>query len=150
MKEEAIGMPDWDQQEQRIHAVLGHKKIRPSEALKRWYRHLVSHLVLPCDVKGIEDFRWEEFYVFGPGSAAEYRSLRKSRPSYQDVFELTAIEIDAASEWSMFPEELKACVRRESDDKQFILGLSELETTSEHSSNFQLLDDYAVWFVNDR
>ena len=143
-------MPDWDEQDQRIHAVLGHKKIRPSEALKKWYRHLVSHLVLPCDVTGIEDFGWEEFYVIGPGSAAEYRSLRKSSPSYQDVFELTGIEIEAESEWSMFPDELKASVRRKSDGKQFILGLSELKTTSEHSSNFQILDDYAVWFVNDR
>jgi len=88
--------------------------------------------------------------VIGPGRAAEYRILKKSRPSYQDVFELTAIQIDAESEWSMFPEELKACVRRKSDSKEFILGLSELKTISEQSSNFQLLDDYAVWFVNYR
>ena len=143
-------MAELDQQEQRILAVLGHKRIRPNEALKRWYKYLVSHIVLPCDVTGIEDFQWEEFYVMGPGNAAEYRSLRKSQPSYQDVFELTSIEIEAASEWSMFPDELKACVRRKSDSRQFILGLSELQTTSEHSSNFQLLDDYSVWFVNDR
>ena len=150
MKEGATRMRDLDEQEQRIRAVLGHKKIRQNEALKRWHTHLVSRLALPCDVTGIEDFQWEEIYVIGPGSAAEYRILKKSRPSYQDVFELTAIQIDAESEWSMFPEELKACVRRKSDSKEFILGLSELKTISEQSSNFQLLDDYAVWFVNYR
>jgi hypothetical protein len=101
-------------------------------------------------VTGIEGFQWEEYYVIGPGGAAEYRSLRQSRPSYRDVFELTAIEIDAESEWSMVPDELKARCRRKNDSEQFILGLSELKATNEHSSNYQLLDDYSVWLVNDR
>ena len=139
-----------DEQDERIYSVLGHKKVRLNDALKRWYKYLVLHLVLPCEVTGIEDFQWEEFYVIGPGSAAEHRALRRNRPSYQDVFELTGIEIDAESEWSMFPEELKAHVRRKSDGKQFLLGLSELRATNEHSSDFQLLDDYSVWFVNYR
>lgn len=143
-------MHDMDEQDRRIHAVVGSRKIVSRGALERWHTYLVSHLTLPCDVKGMEDFQWEEIYVLGPGNAAEYRRLRRSQPSYQDVFELTAIQMDAESEWSMFPEDLKAAVRRKDDGKQFVLGLSELESTNEDSPNSELLDDYSVWFVNHR
>jgi hypothetical protein len=93
---------------------------------------------LPCEVTGIEDFQWEEFYVFGPGNKMEYQKLRMNRPSYQDVFELTALVVDSDSEWSMFSDDLKAHVRRKADGKKFILGLSELKATNEVNS-FRLL-----------
>ena len=44
--------------------------------------------------------------------------------------------------------DLKAHVRRKTDGKKFILGLSELKATNEHSYDYQLLHDYAVWLVN--
>jgi len=50
----------------------------------------------------------------------------------------------------MAPDELKAHVRRSSDGKQFILGLSELKATNKDSQNYGLLHDYAVWLVNYR
>jgi hypothetical protein len=34
--------------------------------------------------------------------------------------------------------------------RHFVLGLSELEVVDQASKNHQLLDDYAVWFVNSR
>jgi hypothetical protein len=92
-------MKDWDQQEQRILAVIGSEDVDWDEALQCWYRHLCLHATLPCDVTGIEDFQWEEFYVVGPGDKTEYRNLRRSQPSYRDIFELTAIDVTSDSEW---------------------------------------------------
>jgi hypothetical protein len=43
-----------------------------------------------------------------------------------------------------------AIVRRKSDGKDFHLGLVELGVTDKKSPNFQLIDDYAVWLVNNR
>jgi hypothetical protein len=143
-------MKDWHEQEQRILAVIGDVDIESDEAIRRWYNHLLSRLKLPCEVTGIEDFQWEEFYVLGPGNKAEYQNLRRNRPSYRDLFEITAIDIDSDSEWSMFADDLKAHVRRKSDEKKFILGLSELEATKKNSYDYQLLHDYAVWHVNFR
>jgi hypothetical protein len=55
------------------------------------------------------------------------------------------------SEWMMFGgEDIAAHVRRKSDGKEFGLGLAELEAVNKKSRNYQLLDDYAVWFVNNR
>ena len=34
--------------------------------------------------------------------------------------------------------------------QEFYLGLAELEATDENSPEFQLIDDYAVWLVNNR
>ena len=79
-------MSKWQEQEKRILAVIGDEDADPHEAMQLWYKHLTAHLTLPCEVTGIEDLQWEEFYVMGPGSRAEYQRLRRKRPSYRDVF----------------------------------------------------------------
>ena len=100
---------------------------------------------------GIEDFKWEEIYVLGPGDPAEHHQLRLTRPLYKDRFELLQVEKDVDSEWMMFPhEDLAAHVRRIFDRKEFRLGLSEIKAVRKGSLNDRLLDDYAVWFVNSR
>ena len=143
-------MDDWNECERRIFDLIGNEDIERDEATQLWYRHLLSNLKLPCDVTGIEDFQWEEFYVVGPGSKAEYQKLRKSRPSYRDVFELIAIYANCVSEWMMFYDDLKAHVRRKTDGKQFILGLSELKATGKNSQEYKPLYDYSVWQVSWR
>ena len=50
-----------------------------------------------------------------------------------------------------FPgEDIAARVRHVCDDRKFNLGLSEFEATDEKSKNYQLLDNYSIWFVNNR
>lgn len=141
-----------DVQNARIERILGDDDGPTAEdCIDRFYEHLKSSLQLPCIVTGIEDFRWEEIYVIGPGDPKEYKQLRVNQPSYQDKYELLAIEREAWSEWMMFRgEDLAGRVRRQSDGKEFILGLAEIEAVDKKSKNRQLLDDYAVWFVNNR
>ncbi len=69
----------------------------------------------------------------------------------KDRYDLLEIDPDAVSEWILFAgEDIGALVRRKSDGQCFCLGLAELEATDRKSANYQLLDDYAVWFVNNR
>jgi len=143
-------MSDWDEQEQRILAVIGDEDVEGDEAYRRWYEYLTSRLMLPCDVTGIEDFQWEEFFVFGPGDKTEYKRRQQNQPSYQDTFELTSISLVSKSRWCLVPDELKAHVRRKTDGKKFVLGLSELKAKSKVSENYRMLHDYAVWLVNYR
>ena len=50
----------------------------------------------------------------------------------------------------MHPQkDLAAHVRRISDGKEFRLGLSEIKAVAKGSPNHLLLDDYAIWFVNE-
>ncbi|MEX0612891.1 MAG: hypothetical protein WD738_01775 [Pirellulales bacterium] len=141
-----------DAQDARIERIIGDDDdLTFEDCIDRFYDHLKSNLQLPCIVTGIEDFRWEEFYVIGPGDPTEYERLRKDRPSYQDKYDLLAIEKDASSEWMMFlDEDIGGYVRRHSDDKEFFLGLAEIKPVDKKSKNYQLLRDYAVWFVNNR
>jgi len=141
-----------DAQDKRIAAILGENEdLDFDETIDIFYEYLKTNLSLPCEVTGIEDFRWEELYVFGPGDKEEYSRLKKSRPSYRDCYKLFEIVRNAQSQWAMFHEEdVGAHVRRVSDGKKFLLGLSELEATDKKSRNYQLLDDYSVWFVNNR
>lgn len=145
-------MPKRDKQDARIEAMLGDSDAEDFDGcVHRFYDHLRASLRLPCDVTGIEDFGWEEYYVFGPGSPKKYERLRETQPSHQDIFEVLAIEKDIDSEWMMFhDEDIAARVRRKSDGKEFFLGLSEIEAVDKKSRNHQLMDDYAVWFVNNR
>jgi hypothetical protein len=103
--------------------------------------HLVYHLfsLWPCQLTGIEDFDWEEYYVLGPGDEGEYEHLKKTRPSYRDRFNLISLEDE--------PDEgtgILAKGQRVSDKKRFTLPLAELKTTERKSPNCRLLDDYAV------
>ena len=141
-----------DAQDKRIATILGEiEDLDFDEAVKIFYKHLKSHLSLPCIVTGVEDFRWEEIYVIGPGDKKEYDHLKKTQPSYTDQYELLGIDCEAKSGWMLFWEEdIGADVRRISDGKKFLLGLSEIKAIDKKSKNYQLLDDYSVWFVNNR
>lgn len=146
-------MTELDPQDTRIEAIIGDENESSNfgDAVEKFYDHLARFLQFPCDVTGIEDFRWEERYVFGAGDSKEYQKLRKIQPSYQDTFVLLAIEKDTYSEWMLFHgEDLTGYVRRKSDGKEFYLGLAEIEVVDKKSKNYQLLNDYSVWFVNNR
>lgn len=139
-------MTEMDEQDQRIAAILGTKKLDVTrKTLATYLKHLKQHLQFPCLLTGMEDFRWEEFYVFGPGSPKEYKELKKTRPSYTDTFRL----IDFSDAWDE-EEGLLVNVERVSDKKRFTLPLADLEATDEEPPNYALLDDYSVWFVNYR
>jgi len=106
---------------------------------------LKNHVAIPCQLTGIEDFEWEEAYVFGFGSKREYQELKETQPSYTDKFFLISF-IEDVDEWYG----LLVRVQRLCDKKQFVLPLADLKSTDRKSKNYQLLDDYSVWFVNNR
>jgi hypothetical protein len=140
-------MPKLNKQHQRIANIFGTKDVPDvdTETLERYFDHLKQHLEFPCQLTGIEDFDWEEYYVIGPGSKEEHACLRKTRPSYMDIYELLRFEDDVDPDYGIFVH-----VRRVSDKKTFVLPLADLEATKKKSPNYQLLDDYTVWFVNWR
>jgi hypothetical protein len=142
-----------DDQEKRIETIIGANEddVSFEEARNRFFQYLCQNLQLPCDVTGIEDFKWEERYVFGGWDQDEYKKLKKNQPSYEDTFQLLAIHQDIYSEWMLFQgDDLTAKVRRKSDNKEFYLGLAELKAIKKGTKNARLLDDYAVWLVNSR
>lgn len=141
-----------DHQFQRIDAIVSDgEEMDFTQALSMFYAHLRKHLVLPCEVTGTEDFRWEERFVLGPGDPKEYARLKKNQSSYRDHYDLLKIERDAVSEWMLFADDdIAAHVRRKSDGKQFVLGLAELHAVGKSSSNYRHLNDFAVFVVNYR
>ena len=141
-----------DVQDEGIAAILGSfEDLDFDETIDPFYEYLKANLSLPCEVTGIEDFRQEEIYVFGPGDKEEYEQLKKTQPSYTDRYELFEIVRHAESPWAMcYEEDVSACVRRICDGKKFLLGLSELKATDKKTKIYQFLDDYSVWFVNNR
>jgi hypothetical protein len=141
---------DLDSALARIEAILGGDDLDFDQAAEIYLAHLKSRLQLPCEVTGIEDFRWEEPYVLGGWSPREYARLKRTQPSYTDRYELLAIGSDEWSRWMMFDEDIPARVRRSSDGREFILGLAELQPTDKNSPNYQYLDDYSIWLVNSR
>jgi hypothetical protein len=103
----------------------------------------LKNIIYPCELTGIEDFSWEEFYLLGPGSKKEYNELKKVNPSYTDKFDLVSLE-DEFDDY----DGIIANVRRITDKKLFQIPLSELVPTDKKSKNYILLDDYSVWIVN--
>jgi hypothetical protein len=136
-------MSDTKAQENRIEKILGEDNLEVSdESLEMYRSYLQKNIKRPCQLTGIEDFSWEEYYILGPGDKNEYEELKKTQPSYQDVY--TFISFDDQVE----DEGLMVKVIRISDRKQFVLPLADLKATDKKSPNYRLIDDYAVWFVN--
>ena len=88
-------MCDLDEQDKRIEQILGRFDMNVSEESSLKYMdYLKRNIEFPCQLTGIEDFPWEEYYVFGPGSKKEYEKLKKKQPSYTDTFNLISFEND--------------------------------------------------------
>ena len=136
----------WDEFEARIRAILGQQGsdhlVTSNEHLQVYLEYLQNNLEQPCLVTGTEDFPWEERYVFGYGEEKEYEELKKTQPSYTDIYTLVELELTPDL------ERLFAIVERITDKKEFSLPLEDLEAKSKLSPNYQLLDDYSAWYVN--
>ncbi len=138
-------MCELDEQDKRIEQILDQFDMDVSEESSLKYMdYLKRNIELPCQLSGIEDFPWEEYYVFGPGSRKEYEKLKKQQPSYTDVFSLISFENDLDGNNGILVK-----VERLSDKKKFSLPLADIKSTDVESKNYQLLDDYSVWFVNN-
>lgn len=146
-------MSDFDEQDVRIAEILLDRILLDVDdipevsrkSLERYFAHLKSNLKFPCHLTGIEDFPWEERYVFGYGNKAEYEKLKKKQPSYTDKFNLLNLDEEINEDYGLI-----VVVERTSDNKKFTLPLADLKAIDEHSKNYQLLDDYSVWFVNNK
>jgi hypothetical protein len=134
----------------RMNVVLGNRELDFSQAVSLLAAHVSATLQRPCEVRGSDDFNWEEPYIFGDWSQSEYKRLKKTQPSSTDRYELLEIDCEAYSEWMLCSDDVAAHVRRLSDGKEFYLGLSELEAIDKKSPNYALLQDYGLWFWNNR
>lgn len=139
-----------DSQEHRIAEILADGDIdnegmqeKSPETIEKYLHYLKTNINFPCLVTGIEDFPWEERYVFGYGDQKEYARLKKDNPSYKDKFEILDFYEDED-----FDEQIMVRVKRASDQKVFVLDLDYLKAVDQKSKNYQLLDDYAVWYAN--
>ena len=141
---------NYEEQEKRIGEIVGLGKdgevnFVNEKTLNSFYEYLVQNLTLPCEVTGSEDFPWEEYYIIGGGSKKEHNKLRETKPSYLDTYELLKV-LYTVKDYS----ELMVAVKRTSDKKKFTLSLADLEVSDDNSQNYQLIDNYAFWYVNWR
>jgi hypothetical protein len=115
------------------------------DALKTYLQYIKDNLDDACEITGIEDFEWEEYYFFGPGSKKEHEKLRKTRPSFMDRYKIIAFDNEPDEDYGILVN-----LRRISDGKKFTLPLADLKATDKKNPSYQMLDDYSVWFVNWR
>lgn len=142
-------MDDYEEQCERIKSVFSLAEV-PDVIYKntvKYLNFLRNRLTYPCRLTGIESmgyFAWEERFDFGYGTEAEYEKLQKKRGSYHDEYELKNLS-DAVVEKD---GDIIVEVRRVYDQKKFKIPLSELQSLDESSDNYQLLNDFTVWYVN--
>lgn len=132
-----------DERYKRIIGVLGKECEKSDNNFFKYYNYLKDNISIPCILTGVEDFLWEEKYIFGGWDQKEYEELKKDNPSYTDEFELIEFLEPASGEDDLFIN-----AKRLSDKKVFKLELSWLKCTNSKSNNYQLLRDFSVWQVN--
>lgn len=131
--------------EARIKDIFGSKINASFNTKVNFYlEYLKKEVSKPCYLTGTEDFEWEEEYVLGMGSKSKYENLKKNNPSYTDIFLLVDFldKID--------PEDgIQVKVTRPKDGKTFTLSLIDLEANDENSRNYELIEDYSLWFLKE-
>ena len=144
-------MSDYDEQSSRIKSVFNLAEIpEVTEAnLENYFGWLKRKLTFPLILTGVESmgyFSWEERYEFGYGKKKDYERLKKERGSYKESYELKTLDkVKIEQDWDILVP-----VVRISDKRRFTIPLSELQAADENSENYQLLNDYTVWYVNWR
>ncbi|MDJ0717389.1 MAG: hypothetical protein QNJ54_24755 [Prochloraceae cyanobacterium] len=142
---------DYEGQLARIQTVFNLPEIpEVTQAhLEHYLKWLQGQLKVPCILTGIESmgyFSWEERFEFGYGSPQEYEKNKKEYGSYHQCYELNTLDkAKVEGDWDIL-----APVSRVSDGKRFTIPLSELQAADRSSENYQLLNDYTVWYVNWR
>ncbi|MCF7919259.1 MAG: hypothetical protein K9N06_05045 [Candidatus Cloacimonetes bacterium] len=127
---------------EEILGVSGEESVVSMATLRKYIKYLQKELEMPCELTGIQDFRWEEYYVLGPGDIDEYEELKKTRPSYTDTFKLIAVENDITEK----RHGIMVSVRR--GQQKFYLPLQDLKAIDKKSLNYKLIDEYCSWIVN--
>lgn len=129
--------------QKRLQQILGHKYYEINKKkLNKYLEYLKQNIQTPCHLTGREDCEWEDEDFFKPGNDKESKKQKKARPSHRDIFKLVSFESVAEEE-----EGIIVNVQRLTDKKKFMLPLVDLKATEENSPNFQLVNDYATWFV---
>lgn len=116
-----------------------------SKTLKKYYQFLQRQLPRDVLMTGRESmgyFGWEERFEWGPGNEGEYRQLIQENASYKDQFKFVSVHQD--NEYTG----VYANVIRISDHKTFHIPLEDLEVCDEKIAQWQVIEDYAAWFVN--
>ncbi|MDZ7696371.1 MAG: hypothetical protein U5R49_05370 [Deltaproteobacteria bacterium] len=134
-----------DDQEERIASIFNMDEVPEvsEETLKPYLQYIKDNMDDTCEITGIEDFEWEEYYIIGPGSKKEHEELRKTYPSYMDIYKVIEFEEDPDEEYGIL-----VSLKRTSDGKTFTLPLADLTAKDKKHPSYRMLDDYAVWFVN--
>ena len=114
------------------------------KTLEVYRNYLMNNLDISIKYTGIQDFSWEEPYVWGNYSKKKYEKLKKSNPSYTDQYFLRHLQSSDDFYGIMVQ------VQRISDNRKFNLPLADLKTVVESSKSFQELEDYSYWFFNFR
>ncbi len=138
--------PYLDDDDKIFAEILGTEDIEVTEENLVTYReYLFEKFDLNTVITGIEDFPWEERYIFGYGDKEEYKRLKKTQPSYRDLYKIMKFESEINENVGLIVK-----VKRLSDRKFFELPLADFKANDEKSEAYQVLHNYSVWFVNWR
>lgn len=136
-----------DEQYARVAAIVSEgdedNMTKCPATLEKYFSFLEKNITFPCSLNGLQEFSWEEYFAFSSGFFDKiiYKKLKQKRPSYTDTFELIQV-------YRKGHEEMLALVKRQSDNKTFVMDLDWLKAEDEKSKNYQIIDDFSVWFVN--
>lgn len=120
-----------EEQDERIREIFGDREMKVArENLGIYLEYLKQNVKFPCQLRGTEDFDWEEFYTSNLGN--KHKQLHKGRPSPRDTFKLISFNQDLDEDQGILVN-----IQR-GDRKRFTAPLIALEAIHEESKNYEL------------
>ena len=135
-----------DDEERRISDVLQTSdETVDLENLGIYIKFLRAKIPKSCLLTGADCFTWEEPYLFGDWSEAEYEKEKKTKPVSDDIFKFISFDDEYYDERGIM-----AKVKRASDNKTFHIPLWDLEAVDEDTPEYLIISDYSSWMTNYR
>lgn len=143
---------DFDEEfEEYLQEVLGTKNIQVNKTnLKKYFNYLKKNLKIPCLVTGIDVLDEEDYPEVD--SSTKKGNVSVSMLAEDDIYNIVEFNNHLHDLYGILVEVESARVtrlRRRKNKQRLTVPLAQLEVLDPDSPNYELLDNYSIWFFSE-
>ncbi len=143
---------DFDEEfEEYLQEVLGTENIEVNKTnLKKYFNYLKKNLKMPCLVTGIDVLDEEDDPELDSGTKKDNVSV--SMLAEDDIYNIVEFNNHLHDLYGILVEVESARVtrlRRTKNKERLTVPLAQLEVLDPDSPNYELLDNYSIWFFSE-
>lgn len=146
---------DWDEDydaefEEYMEQILGTKNIQVNQTnLKKYLTYLKKNLKLPCLVTGLDDIVLDEEDYQEFNQSKKKRDIFLTQPVEDETYKILGFNNYLDEKFGILVEVERSPEKRAKDRPRFTVPLAQLEGYDPTSEDYELLENYSIWFCGE-